>query len=110
MENGHGQDGTPAAELTVAELRAAIGQLLDAVEAQLGPVLRLRGDHYWNVPFGDATNLDDEPVLDLGSVADDADSVREFLSRGDSGFVSIWHESDRIAGVLRAIARLDQEQ
>jgi hypothetical protein len=36
--------------------------------------------------------------------------VREFLSRGDSGFVSIWHESDHIAGALRAIARLDQEQ
>ena len=94
-------------DLSVAELRAATAKLLDAIEERFGPHLHLEDDFYWNVPFGKATGLRSKPELDMGSVVDDATSIREFLSLEDEEVVSIWHESDHIAGVLRAIARLD---
>jgi hypothetical protein len=100
-------DPATTADVTVADLRAAITKLLDAVEAQFGPDLQFPEDFYWNVPFGEATEINDNPKPDMGSVMDDTQSVREFLSEDGSEFVSIWHEADHLAGVLRAIARLD---
>jgi hypothetical protein len=97
----------PTADVTVADLRTAITKLLDAVEAQFGPELRFPEDFYWNVPFGAATQINASPKPDMGSVVDDTESVREFLSHHDSEIVSIWHEADHLAGVLRSIARLD---
>ena len=95
------------ADVTVADLRTSITKLLDAVEAQFGPDLRFPEDFYWNVPFSEATEISDSPRPDMGSVVDDTESVREFLAQDGSEFVSIWHEADHLAGVLRAIARLD---
>lgn len=88
-------------------MRAAIAKLLDAVEEKFGPDLHLEDDFYWSVPFGEATDVYATPKLDLGSVVDDAESVRQFLTREDGEFVSIWHESDHLAGILRSIARRD---
>ncbi|MDQ7993091.1 MAG: hypothetical protein AAGC63_16785 [Propionicimonas sp.] len=93
--------------MTVAELRAATTRLLDAMEVRFGPELRLQEDLYWNVPVGEATQIEAEPHPDLGSVVDDVDSVRDFLAQEDSDYVSIWHEADHIAGLFRSIARLD---
>lgn len=95
-------------ELTVAELRSAVGRLLDAVEHKFGPVLSFPEDYYWNVHLGNATAIDSEPTLDLGSVADDAESVRQFLASGPDEHTSIWHESEHIGGILRSISRLDR--
>ncbi len=97
----------PTSGVAVADVRAAIAKLLDEVEAQFGPELRFPEHFYWNVPLGEAAEINHKPDLDIGSVADDAESVREFLSREGSEFVSVWHESDHLAGVLRSIARLD---
>lgn len=95
------------AGVTIADLRSAITRLLDAAEARFGAELELPEDFYWNVSLVDATQIDDDPQNDMGSVADDIESVREFLARDASEYVSIWHEADHLAGVLRAIARLD---
>lgn len=92
-------------DLPVTDLRTAITKLLDAVEEEFGPTLSLEDDFYWNVPLRAATAVYTAPELDMGSVVDDATSVSEFAARQE--FVSIWHESDHIAGVLRSIARLD---
>lgn len=92
-------------DLPVTDLRTAITKLLDAVEEEFGPTLRLEDDHYWNVPLSAATAVYTAPELDVGSVVDDATSVSELAARQES--VSIWHASDHIAGVLRSIARLD---
>lgn len=92
-------------DLALTDLRPAITKLLDAVEEQFGPTLGLEDDFYWNVPLKAAIAVDTTPELDIGSVVDDAKSVSEFATRRES--VSIWHEADHIAGVLRAIARLD---
>ena len=62
------------------------------------------------MPFNEATTLDREPKLDIGSVSDDAASVRDYLTSDPEEFVSIWHEADRIVEILRAVARLDSPQ
>ncbi|GAA2743049.1 hypothetical protein GCM10009868_15360 [Terrabacter aerolatus] len=94
-------------DISVAELRSALTRLLDATEERFGADLRFPEDPYWNVPFSEATVLDREPKLDMGSVVDDAASVRECLTSDPDEYVSIWHEADHIVGLLRAIARLD---
>ncbi len=93
--------------ISVAELRSAVTLLLDAVEETFGPNLEFDEDIYWNVPFAEATTVGKDPEVDLGSVADDAASVRAFLSRAPDEFIAIWHEADHLVGLLRAIARRD---
>lgn len=94
-------------DLTVAELRSAIGRLLDAVEEEFGPALSFQEDYYWNVPCASASTLDTQPSLDMGSLCDDAESIRQFLSGDLDEPTIIWHESEHIGGILRAITRLD---
>lgn len=67
-------------DVSVAELRSAVARLLDAVEENFGPHLSFPEDYYWNVPFDRAASLDTQPTLDMGSVVDDADSIRDLLS------------------------------
>ena len=93
--------------LPIAALRAATARLLDEVEKKLGSEVLLEDDFYWNVPLGEAPDVHGEPRLDLGSVVDDAESVCDFAAQGRDELVSIWHECEHIAGVLRSIARLD---
>ncbi|MFT3861465.1 hypothetical protein [Micropruina sp.] len=89
--------------LPVAALRTATARLLDAVEKKLGAEVLLADDFYWNVPLGEATDVHREPRLDLASVVDDAESVREFAARDRDEWVAIWHQCEHIAGVLRSI-------
>lgn len=93
-------------DLRVSDLRVAMSRLLDAIEDELGAIVHLDDDYYWNVSLSAATAVYTTPELDMGSVVDDAASVKEFASRRDE-YVSIWHECDHLAGVLRAMARLD---
>lgn len=94
-------------DISVAELRRALARLLDATEERFGADLRFSEDFYWNVSFSEATVLDREPRLDMGSVVDDVASVREYVTSDRDEYESIWHEADHIVGLLRAIARLD---
>jgi hypothetical protein len=88
-------------------LRSAVARLLDAVEERFGPHLSFPKDYYWNVPFGRAASLDTQPTLDMGSVVDDADSMRDLLSQNAGELPVIWHEVEHITGIFRSIARLD---
>lgn len=105
--DAHATSPSPHADVSVTcvDLRAAIDRLLDAVESRFGPEIQFAEDFYWNVPFAEATEINREPMLDVGSVSDDAESLRDFLGQDPSEYVSIWHEADHIAGVLRAIVR-----
>jgi hypothetical protein len=94
-------------DISVVDLRAALALLLDAVEEKLGSRLHFDEDFYWNVPLRDATLVDRDPELDLGSVVDDATSVLELLTRASDDGVYIWHDVDHVVGVMRAIGRLD---
>ena len=94
-------------DLRVEDLRVAINRLLDAVEDQHGPALRFDVDYYWNVPFSTAFDPYTQPRLDMGQVSDDVESVHHFIASSDDEMVSIWHEADHLAGVLRAISKTD---
>ena len=43
----------------------------------------------------------------MGSVVDDADSIRDLLSQNAGELLVIWHEAEHITGIFRSIARLD---
>ena len=50
-------------DITVAELRAALDRLLNAVEARFGPELSFPEDYYWNIQFDSATTT--VPIVPL---------------------------------------------
>jgi len=93
--------------LNVAQLRLAVGRLLDAIEHQLGDEVTFGVDHYWNVPNTAAYDPHSQPELDMGQVSDDVKSVRDFSATSVDEPVAIWHECEHIAGVFRAIAKTD---
>jgi hypothetical protein len=94
-------------DVSVAELRFAVARLLDAVQGKFGPHLSFPEDYYWNVPFDRAASLDTQPALDVGSVVDDGDSIRDLLSQNAGVLPVIWHEVEHTTGIFRSIARLD---
>lgn len=59
-------------DISVVELREALTLVVDAVEQRFGARLQFDEDLYWNVPLGDATTVEQDPELDLGSVVNDA--------------------------------------
>ncbi|MDP9822841.1 hypothetical protein [Nocardioides massiliensis] len=99
---------TTPPDITVAELRTAIGRVLDAVEEQFGEELRFPVDYYWAIPVEDAYATYDTPKLEMmGQVSDDTASVRAFLDEPTDEYVSIVHECAHLRGVLQAIEHLD---
>jgi hypothetical protein len=94
-------------DITVSELRSAIGRILDAVEERFGPDLRFAVDYYWDVPVPAAFELSDPPELGMGQVSDDVSSVREFLAQDAEEYVVIQHECEHYRGLLQAIQHLD---
>lgn len=77
------------ARLQLVDLRTAIDRLLDATEARFGAQLHFVEDFYWNVPLTQAIDINHAPRPDLGSVTDDAESVRTFAAEAASDHVTI---------------------
>ena len=98
---------TDAPDITVAELRTAIGRILDAVQDTFGEDLRFPVDYYWDVHASDAYELGAKPELGMGQVSDDTISVRDFLSQPADEPVVIQHECGHFRGVLLALQHLD---
>jgi len=95
-------------DITVAELRSAIGRLLDAVEEQFGEELRFPVDYYWSIAPEEAFDIEGRPeLLTMGQVSDDTASVRAFLNDAPDEHVVVQHESEHLRGVLQAIEHLD---
>ena len=97
---------TDAPDITVAELRTAIGRILDAVEETHGEELRFPVDYYWDVHVSDAFEPYVKPELGMGQVSDDTSSVRDFLSQPADEPVVIQHECEHFRGLLLAIQHL----
>jgi hypothetical protein len=92
-----------APDITVSELRVAIGRILDAVESELGEELRLPVDYYWDVMAEAAHTIYEKPKPTFGQVSDDAASLREFLAQPADEHVVIQAEGARFRGLLLAI-------
>ena len=82
----------------VADLRTALGRVLDATEAQLGPEVSLAADHYWHLPVENAFDLARQPeTFSVGQLSDDLDSLQ---GQADAPRETVWHDLshfDRVA-------------
>ncbi|MEV0715678.1 hypothetical protein [Asanoa sp. NPDC050611] len=63
--------------VVVADLRAALARLLDAVEGEHGPEVDLDADFYWTVAQDNSAYRFDtaNPALTVGSLSDDVDEL-----------------------------------
>ena len=81
-------DNSSAAEIDspltvdVAELRRAIGIVLDDIEATVGSRVELPSDFFWTVLAPEKFDFDGTPEPTIGSLADDLNWVRD-LRAGD---------------------------
>jgi len=92
--------------IAVSDVREAVAQLLDAVEARFGPTVELGTDHYWLLELGEMFSLDRIPTINAGQLSDDVASISESLARSDDE-TFLWHDLQHLAGVLLRFASLD---
>lgn len=96
--------------VSVADLRAAVGLLLDAVEQRFGSEFDLEADYYWDLN-SDALWRQEPPTDDdvwCSQLSDDVESVRYMLAH-DVDEVVIWHDLAHLVGPLRRLAWLDTQ-
>jgi hypothetical protein len=93
------------AVLRIADLRAALGLALDAVEAEQGDDIVIAHDHYWHLPVETSFDLSREPTdltdLTVGQVSDDLAEVRSLL--GGAEAEPAWHAISHVIGLLRLV-------
>lgn len=85
---------------------------MDAVESRFGSEVYLsehRVDLYWNVDLRAAFGMVDHPEqhIDCGQSSDDVREIADLLGREGQEPLSLWHDLDHLAGVLRMLAYLD---
>ena len=88
-------------EVSVDELRAAVARVLDAAEKRLGQQIEITEDVYWTIFPSDA--FKPEPSVVAGSLADDLQTLREVVRRGDAeeDALLLWHDLDHLIGLLQ---------
>ncbi len=67
--------------VTVAELREALGRLLEAVEIRFGSAVSLGADHYWLLEPQAMFSLEGKPEVNAAQLSDDVATIRELLAR-----------------------------
>jgi hypothetical protein len=94
-------------EITVAELREALGRLLDAVERRFGPTVQLRANEYLGL-FAPEMFESEPPVLLWRSLADDVSEIRQMLSQNDPAEddANLSHDMNHIVGILERVSSL----
>ncbi|RIJ70513.1 hypothetical protein D1871_18835 [Nakamurella silvestris] len=92
----------------VAELRAALTRVLDALEHRFGVEMTFEFDLYRALPVEEAFDiLGPEPAYTMGSLADDLQSMLSYNTEPEPT-ESIWHEIAHLGGILRAIEHRDR--
>ena len=96
--------------LKVADLRRVCSLLLDEVERQYGDQLDMAdvpADYYWNMNLAAAFGMTQTPEdhIDCGQSTDDVQEVSE-LAHGSREMISLWHDLEHLARVMRLLAFL----
>lgn len=87
--------------VSIADLRAALGWALNAIEDRLGPEVSLDADYYWSLPVEAAFDMAKEPsAFTVGQLSDDLEILRE---PSDALAEVAWHDISHLVGVLRAL-------
>lgn len=98
---------TPDSGITVSEIRAALGFVLDAVERDHGPRLVFDHDYYWSLPVTSSLVMSaPAPTLTVGQVSDDIEEARNIAAASASEVVAPWHALAHLIGILRAVEDL----
>lgn len=88
--------------LRIADLRTALSLALDAFEAEQGPEVVIRHDHYWHLPVDASFDLSRGPSdLTVGQLSDDLAELRGLLAEDDA-----WparHALSHVIGLLRLV-------
>lgn len=95
---------TDTVTIKIDAVRGAVGVLLDALQASLGPEIDLRVDGYWHLPVKSAFDLsrsvDD---LTIGRLRDDVEELGEIVADPAGAKQTAWHGLAHVIGVLRAL-------
>lgn len=92
--------------IAVADLRRALNRVLDQVAAEHGETVDLDAGNYWTVRLRDSFSFTEPVALQLGDIADDAETMTEMLQR-DPDEIYPWHDLEHLMGILRRLAALD---
>lgn len=88
--------------ISVADVRAGINRVLDAIEAKHGSEFGVEHDFYWSLDVEAAFTVDvPSPAVQTGQLSDDIDAIRTLLT--EPQIVAPWHELGHLCGLLRAI-------
>ncbi|MDG4833033.1 hypothetical protein O7627_27550 [Solwaraspora sp. WMMD1047] len=98
--------------LPIADLRRALGLVLDEVERRHGAMVDLDADYYWELDRQAMYRFDDarRPGLTVGQLSDDLDSLRQLLDGGIEQQVVIWHDLAHLIGLLNRVVALDERR
>jgi hypothetical protein len=94
-------ESTERLTVSIADLRAALARVLDAVEDRFGEVIDLDADHDWLIESTGSFDLSRAPEVVAGQLSDDVETI------DSTEEVFIWHDLDHLIGVLRRIAAID---
>lgn len=91
--------------IAVAQIRAALGMVLDAVERDHGSELTFEHDYYWNLPVASSFDVTEpDPTLTAGQLSEDIAETRGLVIAAE--VVAPWHDLAHLVGVLRAVEDL----
>jgi len=88
-----------AVAISLPVLRAALAEVIDAIEDVHGPVVRVHSDRYWTLFVREQFAFSDAPpVPTVGQLTDDFESVGEVMANG--GQEPVWHLLQHVMGLL----------
>ena len=96
-------------EISVDELRTAVGRLLDAVEGLFGQSVQLGVDSYDGLFSPKIFPTDGSAPEIMGrSLSDDVASVRQIAERADRSEDEnlLWHDLNHLVGILQRVSAL----
>jgi hypothetical protein len=92
--------------IDIAELRRAIGVVLDHIEETNGRVLAIPHDYFWSVPEPDVYRVEFQPELTVGQFSESWDNLRrERLGAGDS---TVSHSAVWLGQIMQVIGHQAQ--
>lgn len=91
-----------AVAISLPVLRAALAEVIDAIEDVNGPVVRVHADHYWTLFVREQFTVSDAPPAPtVGQLTDDVESVRGVMASG--GREPVWHLLQHVMGLLAGV-------
>lgn len=89
--------------IEIAELRSLSDRLFELLERRGVNQIAVGTDHFWQVFFEDAFDLNTTPTPVVGSISDCLSDLREEMANPQD--LIEWHALHHLSGVLSALAK-----